>query len=104
MPGLFITAKDIATGAVTFQKARYDQVTGKAREVRVPCVFITADVPYSFPHALGRVPVGWRPGPTSRNGGAPGVVYDDGVPIQASRDSITFKCSTPNTFCDVTVW
>lgn len=114
MPGVLITAKEIATAAVTRQKAKYDQVTGKAREVRVPCSFVDADVPYAFPHALGRIPVGCSPGPIIRNGtalpgaptiGVPGVVYQEDIfLLGASRDNIVLRCSTPQSYCDVTIW
>lgn len=104
MPGIFITAKELATGAVTANKAKYDEVTGKLREARVFCTFKVADAAYAFPHSLGRIPTMFIEGPKGRNGGAPGIVYMDDLPLGFSKYSLSLKCSTPNTWVDIKVF
>ena len=103
MPGVIITAKELATAAVTFQKAKYDGVTGKAREARIMCIFRAADTPYAFPHSLREVPTSFTVVRSGRNGGAPGTVYSNDLPLQADRQNIVLKCSTPSTWADLVV-
>lgn len=101
MPGIFITAKELVTGAVTFTQPQYDQATGKAREVRIFAVFPTANAPYAFPHALKTPPTGFTVVASGRNGGAPGSVYCDDLPIAFNKYSVVLKCSTANTWADI---
>lgn len=102
MPGPIIGAKDLATAAVTFQPARYDQVVGKAREVRCFAVFPAANAPVAVPHALGRVPTRFSVVSMGRGtGGAPGTVYVDDLPLAFSRYTVVLKCSTANTWADI---
>jgi len=104
MPGIFITAKELTTGAVTANKAKYDEVTGKLREARVFCTFRTQDAAYAFPHSLGRIPTGFTVVATGRNGGAPGQVYMSDLPLGFSRYSLALKCSTALTWADIKVF
>lgn len=103
MPNLIVTAKELATSAVTFQKAKYDAVSGKAREARVMCVFPVANTPYAFPHALKAVPTSFSVVSSGRNGGAPGTIYCDDLPLGVSKQNIVLKCSTANTWADIVV-
>jgi len=104
MPGIQITAKELSTGAVTSNRAKYDEVTGKLKQARVMCVFPTANVPVAFPHALGRVPTGFTVAAIGRNGGAPGSVYTDDLPLAFSRYTVVLKSSTANTWADIIVF
>jgi hypothetical protein len=103
MPGLYITAKELATGAVTFNKPKYDQVTGKAREALVFFTFNGANALTAAPHALGRVPTSFSLVTIGRNGGSPGQVYTDDLPLIADKFNIALKCTTTNTFAVVSV-
>jgi len=104
MPRIIITAKELVTGAVTANKAKYDEVTGKLREARAVAVFPAANVPTAVPHALGRVPTGFSVAAIGRNGGAPGTVYSDDFPLQFNRYSVILKCSTANTWADLRIF
>jgi hypothetical protein len=104
MPGLYITAKELATGAVTFNKPKYDQVTGKVREALAFFTFGgSTNVLTSAPHALGRVPTAFSVVTIGRNGGSPGVVYADDLPLAADKFNIALKCTSTNTFAVVSV-
>jgi hypothetical protein len=104
VPGVQITAKELATGAVTANKAKYDEVTGKLREARMVCPFPAANVPTAFPHALGRIPTGFTVVALGRNGGAPGTVYTDDLPLAFSKYAVVLKCSTANTWADIKIF
>lgn len=101
MPQVQITSKELATAAVTFNKLKFDQVTGKAREALCFIDFPGADVATVAPHALARIPVGFTVVARGRNGGAPGVVYNDDFPLPFDRYNVVLKCSTPNTWAVV---
>jgi len=100
---LYITAKELATGAVTFNKPKYDQVTGKAREALAFFTFNTANALTAAPHALGRVPTQWSLVSIGRSAGAPGILYSDDLPLQADKFNIALKCSTATTWAIVSV-
>ena len=56
--------------------------------------FKTADVPVGMPHALGRVPTGFKPVHLSRDG-APGVVY---APVKYDTGGTSSKTSSQFNF------
>lgn len=97
-----ITARDLDTASVTYQKRdRYDGVTGKAREVYAFITFETANALKAAPHALGRVPSSFYVVAMGRNGGAPGSVYIDDLPVPFDRYNFALKSSQPNTWAVV---
>ena len=114
MPGPLITARDLGTASVTFQKRKFDTVTGKARQARVFFSFRSANVPVSMPHALGRVPVSFT---VVASGGvdvagaatltAPGIVYSasamPGQALSASKNVIALACSVALSWCEVII-
>jgi len=103
MPGAYITAKDLATAAVTFQKPRYDDVGAKAREARIFMTFDTLNAATAWPHALGRVPTGFSVVQIGRAGGSPGTVYADD-PLAFSKHAVVLKCTTTKTWADIRVF
>lgn len=100
---LWITAKELATGAVTFNKPKYDEVTGKAREALAFFTFNTANQLTAAPHALGRVPTQWTLVSVGRNGGAPGTIYAGDLPLTADKFNIALFSSQPATWAIVSV-
>lgn len=95
MPVL-IGSKEITTAAITVNKPKFDEITGKMREVPVMCIFRDADTPYAFPHALGRTPTGFRQGPSGRNGGPPGKAYSRDYPLQCDKYNIVLQADAAN--------
>lgn len=73
MPGL-ISRQDISNAAVSPQPRLFSKFGGKMRTARVHFKFVTADLPVSMPHSLGRTPNSFRVVTLSRDG-APGQVY-----------------------------
>lgn len=100
---LYITAKELVTGAVTFNKPKYDQVTGKAREALVFFTFDTANALTAAPHALGRVPTQWSVVAIGRAAGAPGTIYAGDLPLTADKFNIALFSSQPKTWAIVSV-
>ena len=99
---VIITARELDTASVTYQKRdRYDQVTGKSREVYAFVTFETANKLKAAPHALGRVPVSFYPVAIGRNGGSPGTVYIDDLPVPFDKYNFALKCTTNNTWAFV---
>lgn len=115
MPNVQITQRDLATGSVSQQRRDFNRVTGKSREARVFFLFATANVPEAMPHALGRIPTGFKVVSVSAASGAPGVVYapitggggagsETDASFNFTRNYITLACSTADTWAEVLVF
>lgn len=96
-----ITSRELATAAVTFNKLKFDQITGKARECFCFIDFPVANVSTVAPHALARIPVGFTVVAMGRNGGAPGTVYNEDFPLPFDKYNVVLKCDTANTWAVV---
>lgn len=99
---IMITQKDLDTASVTYQKRdRYDQVTGKAKEVYAFITFETANQLKAAPHALGAVPSSFVVVARGRSGGSPGTIHVDDLPMPADKYNFCLKSTTNNTWAVV---
>jgi hypothetical protein len=98
MAQLLVTSRELTTGSVTFNKLKFDEITGKAREALCFIDFRSANVATAAPHALRRIPVGATVIAKGRNGGAPGNIYVDDFPLPFDKYNVVLKCDTAQTW------
>lgn len=93
-----VSAKQMATGAVTSQGRAFGSMQSKSNEARVTVSFPTADAPVPVYHGLGHKPTGATA--VAVNPG--GVVYTD-MPLVADSRTIVLYCNTASTIAEVIV-
>lgn len=104
MPGPLITNKEIASGAVSFQRRKFDERTSKSQEARVFFSFPDANLGVPMPHALGKIPSGFTviASGISTGAGAPKIYTTDPI-YWATKQFIVLKSDTANSWAEVII-